>query len=190
MLFIITPCSRPKNLHRIYQSMNFAKVDRWYIVYDTSKGRDYTFNYTDNDKIIEIKHDEEGVCGHPQINRALDEIDEVSDAFVYVLDDDNIMHPVFWILLNTLDSNHIYTWDQNRADSNRFFKGNVFKKYYIDTAQFIVPRNLIGNIRWSPNERGADAKFIIEIHEKHSHVFKYIPEIASFFNYLTVGLSA
>lgn len=170
--------------------MNFAKVDRWYIVYDTSKGRDYTFRYTYHDKIIEMKHDEEGVCGHPQINKALDEIDETSDAFIYVLDDDNIIHPLFWFLLSTLDSKYIYTWDQNRADSNRFFKGGVFKKYSIDTAQFIVPRNLIGDSRWSPNERCADAKFIIELYKKNPDVFKYIPEIACFFNYLTVGSSA
>lgn len=187
MLYIITPCSRPENLHKIYQSMNFTKVDRWYIVYDTSKGREYTFNYATHDNIIEMKHDEEGVCGHPQINRALDIIDENSDAFIYVLDDDNIMHYMFWILLPTLDSNHIYTWDQNRSDKVKFIKGDVIQKGHIDTAQFIVPRNLIGSIRWNPRERKADGQFIEEIHAKHSSLFNYIPETACFFNYLQAG---
>lgn len=190
MLYIITPCSRPHNLQRIYQSMNFTKVDRWYIVYDTSKGRDYTFKYANHDKIIEMKHDEEGVCGHPQINRALDEIDENSDAFVYVLDDDNIIHYMFWILLPTLDSNYIYTWDQNRADKARFLKGGVIQKGRIDTAQFIVPRKYIGSIRWNPTERQADGQFIVDIHAKHHALFKYIPEIACFFNYLLAGSGA
>lgn len=169
--------------------MNFAKVDRWYIIYDTSKGRDYTFKYTDHEKIIEIKHDEEGVCGHPQINRGLDEVNEESSAFIYVLDDDNIMHYMFWILLPTLDSKYIYTWDQNRPDKIRFLKGGIFKLGYIDTAQFIVPRNLIGKNRWNPKERCGDGQFIIEIHEKYPDLFRYIPEIACSFNFLKIGLS-
>jgi len=187
MLYIITPCSRPENLHRLYQSMNFSKVDRWYIIYDTSKGREYTFKYTDHEKIVEIKHDEEGVCGHPQINRALNEIDQQSSAFIYSLDEDNIMHYMFWILLPTLDPNYIYTWDQNRSDRVRFLKGGIIQKGRIDTAQFIVPRNYIGSIRWNPTERLADGQFIEEIHAKHSDLFKYIPETACFFNYLLAG---
>jgi len=187
MLYIITPCSHPENLDRLYKSMNFSKVDRWYIIYDTSKGRDYTFKYTDHEKIVELKHDEEGVCGHPQINRALDEIDDSSSAFIYVLDDDNIMHYMFWILLPTLDPNHIYTWDQNRSDRIRFLKGDSIQKGRIDTAQFIVPRNYIGSIRWNPTERLADRQFIEEIYEKYKVFFKYIPVTASFFNYLLAG---
>jgi hypothetical protein len=170
--------------------MNFAKVDRWYIVYDTSRGRDYTFKYEGHEKITEIKHDEEGVCGHPQINRALDEIDENSQAFIYVLDDDNVMHYNFWILLPTLDQNYIYTWDQNRSDSVRFLKGGVIQRGGIDTAQFIVPRHYIGSVRWNPKERQADGQFIVDIHKKHSDVFIYIPKIACFFNYLLAGSGA
>ena len=183
MLSIITACSRPDNLDEVYKSMDFKVLDKWYIIYDTSKGRDYTFKYTTNPKVIEIKYDKEGVCGHPQINYGLSLIKE---GFVYIMDDDNIVHPDFWKVFPSLDSNYIYTWDQNRIQENKIVPGGIIELGKIDTSQFIVPRNFIGNIRWIENKRGADFAFINAIYKAHKKVFKYIHKILCYHNYLYV----
>jgi hypothetical protein len=181
MLYIITACSRRDNLQAIYDSMDFRMIHTWYIIYDTSKGRSYTHQFKGHAKIKEIDYDKEGVCGHPQINYA---IDLIEDGFVYVIDDDNIIHPDFWKTYIELDPEYIYTWDQNRIREKRIAKGGIIKLSLIDTSQFIVPRKYIGDIRWDNNKRNADFKFINTIHEKYHEQFKYVNKILCYHNYL------
>lgn len=190
MLSIITACSRPQNLKEIYQSIDFSLVNIWYIVYDTSRGRRYTADEEflkeirgkkDDKKINELNCDKEGHGGHPQINMALDLIKE---GFVYIMDDDNIFHKKFWTLLPTLDPECIYTWDQNRIQEGDILKGGQIKETKIDTSQFIVPRNLIGSVRWANNRSSGDFRFISQIYKAHSEKFKYIPEIACYHNFI------
>ena len=57
LVSIITPCSRPDNLDKLYASMNWDLITKWYIVYDTSKDRSYIHKYTDNDKIAELDNE-------------------------------------------------------------------------------------------------------------------------------------
>ena len=181
MLSIITACSRPQNLKQIYDSIQFSKIDHWYIVYDTSKCRSYKFQFATEEKILELMCDMTGVAGHPQINYAFSFI---NDGFVYIMDDDNIFHPTFWDILPTLDKTNIYTWDQKRIQENRVLKGGVIKNTYIDTSQFIVPRNLIGSIRWPNNKLGGDFIFINQIYKRHKDKFVYIPKIACYHNFI------
>jgi len=183
MLSIITACSRPQNLKQIYDSITFSMVSKWYIVYDTSRCRTYDLlgQFATEDKIIELTCSTEGSAGHPQINMALDLIKE---GFVYIMDDDNIFHKNFWTLLPTLDPEFIYTWDQNRIQEDRFLKGGVIERQKIDTSQFIVPRNLIGSIRWAVHKFEGDFGFISKIYKKYEEKFKYIPEVACYHNFI------
>jgi len=183
MLSIITACSRPQNLKQIYESIDFSLVYKWYIVYDTSRGRIYDEQkfLKENDKIIEINCNKEGYAGHPQINMALDRIKE---GFVYVMDDDNIFHKKFWFLFPTLDPEFVYTWDQDRIQEGRILKGGQIEETKIDTSQFIVPRNLIGSIRWVVHKDAGDFRFISQIYKKHEEKFKYIPEVACYHNFI------
>lgn len=172
MLNIITACSRPELLDCLYNTMKFELIHCWYIIYDTSKGRSYVHKYKDHPKIREIDCDEIGVCGHPQINHALDLIKE---GMVYILDDDNIIHPNFWLFAPYFKESYIYTWDQHRhVKMNIILHGNRVFETNIDTAMFIVPRKLIGDLRWVKDERGGDGKFIRTLWEKDSSVFRYI----------------
>ena len=181
MLSVITACSRKDNLQAIYESIDFRIIHMWYIIYDTSKGRSYTHQFKGNAKIKEIDYDKEGVCGHPQINHA---IDLIEDGFVYIVDDDNIIHDDFWKTYKNLDSDYIYTWDQNRVREKRIAKGDKIQLFLIDTSQFIVPRKYIGDIRWDNYKRNADFKFINTIHKKYSKKFKYINKTLCYHNYL------
>ena len=100
------------------------------------------------------------------------------------MDDDNIFHTEFWKLLPTLDPECVYTWDQNRIQEGRILKGGKIEEEKIDTSQFIVPRSLIGNIRWAEQRSAGDYRFISKIFKKHADKFKYIPKIASYHNFI------
>ena len=172
MVSIITACSRPQNLMEIYNSIEFEKVEKWYIIYDTSKCRTYDFQFasdTNANKIVELTCDQIGFAGHPQINMALDFIE---DGFVYIMDDDNIFHETFWNLLPTLEKDSVYTWDQNRIQEKRILKGGQIQEEKIDTSQFIVPRHLIGSIRWAVTKSAGDFRFIKQIFKKFKDKFK------------------
>jgi len=184
MLSIITACSRPQNLMKIYESIKFNQIEKWYIIYDTSKCRKYEEQFTVDlhaNKILELMYNKPGFAGHPQINYA---IDLIEDGFVYIMDDDNIFHPTFWILLKDLDEEYIYTWDQDRIQENRILKGGQIEEEKIDTSQFIVPRFLIGSVKWAEQKSAGDFRFISQIYKKHETKFKYIPKIACYHNYI------
>jgi hypothetical protein len=185
MVSIITACSRPQNLKEIYDSIDFEQVEKWYIIYDTSKCRTYDLGqfalYNQGQKVIELTCDKEGFAGHPQINMALDLI---KDGFVYIMDDDNIFHETFWKILPTLEKDLVYTWDQNRIQEKRILKGGQIEKEKIDTSQFIVPRALIGQIRWAVHKSAGDFRFIKQIFNKYEDKFKYIPKIACYHNFI------
>lgn len=160
-------------------------VYKWYIVYDTSRGRTYVAQdlgtKEEKEKIKELRCDKEGYAGHPQINMALELIKE---GFVYIMDDDNIFHKKFWILLPTLDPEYVYTWDQDRIQEGRILKGGQIEETKIDTSQFIVPRSLIGSTRWAVHKSAGDFRFISQIYKAHEEKFKYIPEIACYHNFI------
>ena len=187
MLSIITPCSRPENLPRLFQSINFNKINHWYIVYDTSKDRSYEHIFHNYQKISE--HNIDGTpfnskSGNYQRNYALNLIKE---GYVYFLDDDNLIHPDFFTELDFNTPNKLYTFDQflRKKDENNIIyrKGNVLRTNHFDMAQFcfdisIKPKNLL----FENTLYAADGKLIEELDEvcKDNHI--YIPKILCYYN--------
>ena len=216
MLSIVTACTRPQNLREIKDSIDFKYVDKWYIVYDTSKCRTYDFQFANELKIIELTCDSpNSAYGNAQRNMALDlicktegttegtsaaktegtsaaktegtsgaksEAKTETNGFIYFVDDDTIVHKNFWKLFPTLDTNKIYTWDQDRIQENRILKGGRIEMNKIDTSQFLVPKGL--ESRWILGKYFADFLFINSIYKKHKEKFVYIPEIACYHNYI------
>ena len=179
-LTIITPCCRPVNLPKLYESINFDSVDKWIIVYDTSKDRKYTRIFTEHPKIIETECDDVGSAGHPQRNFGLN---FVTGGFVYFLDDDNIIHPDFWKVLPNLNERYIYTWNQESADSS-IVGCEIPNVNAIDTAMFLVPYELIQDTKWIKHLRWADGIFITTLYEKHKDRYVYIPRVLCYYNKL------
>lgn len=183
MLTIITPCCRPANLPLLFNSINFTYVNRWLIVHDTTYTNGVFTQAFNHPKITEFGVSG-GISGNPQRNAALD---QVKSGLIYFLDDDNIVHPNFWEIVPRLNIGYFYTFDQQRWDEfvgtpGDVFKGDTPRLQRIDTAQYIVPFYMCG--RWKEDDYKADGLFIEDIYYKNKISHIYIPEVASYYNYL------
>jgi hypothetical protein len=177
---IITPCSRPQNLKEIFLSINFDYVDKWIIVYDTTRGRTYTKQFEDHPNILEEECCDPGISGNPQRNHGLR---LVLEGFVYFLDDDNIVHPDLWAILPSLDEDYFYTWDQLRGE--QVIEGSAIEYRQVDTAMFLVPKKICKNLKWFTEFYEADYIFIRTIYYHNPTKHQYIAKTLSYYNKLT-----
>jgi predicted O-methyltransferase YrrM len=174
---IITPSYRIDNLPNIRNSINFDYVDQWIIVYDGSKISENTKLFND-DKIKEYVHKGEGISGNPQRNYALDMITN-TDTFIYYLDDDNIIHPNLYRLLNIIDKK-FYTFNSIKL------KGNNIRVSHIDTAMYLFYYNLSSDIRWKLDKYEADGIYVVECYTKNKDIHIYVDNCLSYYNKLIV----
>ena len=179
-LTLITPSYRINNLLEIKKSINFDYIEEWIIVYDGSKiiNNPRLFENQENNKIKEYvyKCEHGGISGNPQRNYALNTITN-PNAIIYYLDDDNVIHPNFYKLLNIIDNNKIYTFNQY----NRI-KGNNINVCKIDTAMVIIPYNLCKNVRWILNKYESDGFYIKECYDKNKNQHIYIDNDLCYYN--------
>jgi hypothetical protein len=179
-LTIITPSYRINNLHEIKKSLNFNYIDEWIIVYDGSKIIDNPrlFENQENNKIKEYVHTSYGISGNPQRNYALTKITN-HDTLLYYLDDDNILHPNIYRLLNIIDNNKIYTFNQSNG-----IKGNNIVVNWIDTAMCIIPYKLCKNEKWILDYYNADGYYITECYNKNKNLHVYLDNDLCYYNKL------
>lgn len=183
---IITPCYRLVNIAGIRENINFDYVDEWIIVYDGSKinKNPEFFKNQENGKIKEYIYtcNNGGVSGNPQRNYALDRISN-PDTLLYYLDDDNIIHPNLYRLLNVIDNDRFYSFNQY----NRL-KGNDIRVSNIDTAMVIIPYKLCKNQRWvldSRQENSLDASdgiYIQDFYNNNKNIHVYVDNNLSYYN--------
>jgi len=187
---IITPSIRPENLIKIKESINFDYINEWIIVYDGKKIKENPKLFNDNLKIKEyvytfIEGKGQEVCGHAQRNFALDNIIE-EDTYIYYLDDDNIIHPDLYNLLDNIENNKIYTFDQKRPKDvfpfKEYLQGNKIELFAIDTAMFLVDFKLCKNIRWNPYKYFADGIYIMECYSLNKENWIYINKLMAYYN--------
>jgi predicted O-methyltransferase YrrM len=177
-LTIITPSYRINNLLEIKKSIKFEYIEEWIIVYDGSKitHNPNLFKNQENNKIKEYVYKGEGISGNPQRNYALSNVTN-QDTLLYYLDDDNIVHPNIYKLLNIIDNNKIYTFNQfNRLKYNNINIG------FIDTAMFIIPYNLCKNIKWILDKYEADYYYIEECYSNNKNIHISIDNDLCYYN--------
>jgi len=180
MLTIITPSCRQNYLEKLFNSIQFDKIDKWIIVYDTSKNRTYNKIFN-NPKIIETFCDVVGQAGHPQRNFG---VNLVQNGHIYFLDDDNIIHPNFWNIIDSFEEEYFYTFNQIRNKRGDLLFGNKVEIGKIDTAMFVVPKKMFEGIKWDITRYEADGIFITTVNNFYSKKHKYINCIACYYNYL------
>ena len=179
-LTIITPCYRVNNLQEIKNSIKFDYIDEWIIVYDGSKITDNpnTFKNEGNDKIKEYVYKGNGISGNPQRNYALSKITN-PEAILHYIDDDNIVHPDIYKLLNIIDNRKIYTFNQ----FNRL-KGNNIQVCAIDTAMVLIPFKLCSDKKWILDKYDADGYYIKSCYDTNIHI--YIDNDLCYYNKLVI----
>lgn len=177
MIYIITPCSRPQNLVTI--SHTIPDECKWVIVSDNR------VEIPKLPKIIHLKCEDTGIVGTKGQNYALDNLPLQDEDLILLHDDDNIIHPNWYNIINQyLDHDFsIMTWGQLFKDGT--VRLPPLKKpvvNYIDTACFMV--------KWKYNK-----------HMRHEYVYHHdgiyaeacgkngpvlcTNQYLSFYNYLT-----
>jgi predicted O-methyltransferase YrrM len=175
---LITPSCRLENIDVIYKSLNFNYIEKWIIVYDGSKVNEIPQNNF-NDKVVEYINNDPGKSGNPQRNYALTLVEP--GKTVYFLDDDNLIHPDFYCLLNSgiIDSDKLYSFNQTgRLIGDNLKIGNV------DTAMVLFNSSLFGfkNIQWETNKYEADGIYISEIYSKNNYSWVFINNDLCYYN--------
>jgi hypothetical protein len=184
---IITPCIRPENLNKIKESIDFSYVNEWIIIYDGKHVSTLPKVLEENEKIKEYIYKGEGISGNPQRNFALELIENL-DTYLYFLDDDNIIHPDLYELLDSIEPGKMYTFDQSRPKNiypyKTLLQGNNIEIFNIDTAMFLIDYNLCKDIRWIPDKYNADGFYIKECYEENKDKWTYVNKTMSYYNKL------
>lgn len=175
-LTIITPSYRVNNLLEIKESINFEYIEEWIIVYDGSKITDNPNIFENNNKIKEYVFKGEGISGNPQRNYALTKITN-PDTLIYYLDDDNMFHPDIYKLLNIIDNDKMYTFNQYNQ-----LKGNNINIGAIDTAMVIIPYKICKNEKWILDKYEADGYYIVECYNKNKNIHIFIDNDLCYYN--------
>jgi hypothetical protein len=176
-LNIITPCSRPENLEIISKSINIPRDQyRWIVVFDLLEMPE---NIPDNCEWYAIK-DANSTSGNAQRNFALD---LVTHGHVYFNDDDTIMQPNLWEEIKDLEEDFI-SFKQVNKDGSIRLEGNNISVGNVDSHNFVVSTECMGDTRWVLNRYDADGVFAHECYNK-ANTTLYIPKVLSVYNSLT-----
>ncbi len=195
---IITRCTRTSNLLTIKEGvLNAPKgvTVNWHIVFDTGALKDIDAevlsNLTDtsNVKLHFVKGQRGGLL-YPEVS---DIIRTIKSGWIYLLDDDNIIHEDFYKTIKASISNlpaalvHIvsqlvagrdFTGQEIRVAS---LENTAFQK--IDIAQMVINRSIFDTHSFSANY-AADGFFIEEVLKTHGDSFVWINKVLCHYNYL------
>lgn len=174
MLNIITPCSRPYNLDKIAESINFPSY-RWIVVFDAVEVPTNVPHQAECYALV----DKNSTSGNAQRNYALD---IVEDGWVYFNDDDTVIHPELWKNIQYLNNDFI-SFKQAWPSRALRLQGNNITPNNIDSHNFILHNSLIGDTRWVLHEYGADGIFANECYKRSKSPI-YIDQVLSVYNTL------
>lgn len=182
-LTIITPSYRVFNLEEIKKSINFEYIEEWIIVYDGKVIRPdlKIFENQENNKIKEYVYtDWNSTTGNSQRNYALTKITN-PDTLLFYLDDDNLIHPHMYRLLNIIDNDKMYTFNQSDG-----LKGDDIRVGHIDSAMVLIPYKLCKDEKWILNRYNSDGYYIVDCYNKNKNVHIFIDNELCYFNKLQV----
>lgn len=182
-LNIVTPCSRINDLKKIEESIGLiTNMDViWHICFDN----DIIPNIPPiliNHRLYNTKSVGFEISGNKQRNLILKNI---TDGFIFFLDDDNIIHPNFNNLLSGITEGENYIFSQVFKNGVIRFKPHqkcIYPKK-IDSAQLLVSAShLTDKTIWPVNVYPAEAFFAKYINDIFPFIF--IDEVGSYYNYL------
>ena len=189
-LAIITACSRPENLQAMYDSMSHMQTETfqgmWYIVHDAETVPETTL--PDVWWIRQFAHKQaDSVAGKGQVNFVLDYLSDSNfKGWIWILDDDNTMHPSLTRAIETVD---VYTQAQGVAFAQQLdgWMRNVFpdtmKETFIDQAQYAFKLSLVGEDR-IPLRYTGDGAFAEMLFNKNKLAWVFLTDVLCYYNAL------
>jgi hypothetical protein len=175
---IITPCSRPQNLHTIAKSINIPRENyRWIVVFDSEE--------LPSEELIPEECEAyayknvESISGNGQRNYA---IDKVERGYLYFNDDDTIMHKDLWESIREINADFV-TFSQEWPDGTIRLEGKNIGVNFTDSHNFIVNHNIVGEVRFRLGVYAADGFFAFDTASKTKNI-AYIPKVLSTYNLL------
>lgn len=196
-LTILTRCSRLNNLKKVRDSIfTTQKFDiTWRVMFDTTVLKDI------DAELLASIHEKNGVTyfinsipgdfGHQMLNKS---IEDTKDGFLYILDDDNIIHEDFYdnlydVIVNNMDKRgfvfhqKIGGKDFTGLDIRLALPENM-KISGVDSAQYVLRRDLIGDIRLVPMNYIADSIFAEGVYMRNPNDFFFIDKVMCYYNQL------
>lgn len=178
-LTIITPCSRPQNLHVIYpevkKGLDYFDLE-WIIAYDILHLKEEPQRFTD-EWITQLDViDQTSVSGNGMRNQAIEHTEY--KGYLWFLDDDNTVHPEFFQSMSEAVKTFpevdawILTQDLGRGRI-REAKQSIVKATHIDQAQYFIRRDFLQDARFI-QDYCADGILIEALYRRGGN-FKYIP---------------
>jgi len=156
-LNIITPCSRPENLHKVSESINIPKENyRWIVVFDLESLPDNELIPNNCEYYTHKNHN--SISGNSQRNYALS---LVNKGHVYFNDDDTTIHPELWENIEDLNNDFISFTQLNKNGSLRLTGENI-NVGHIDSHNFIVSNKIIGDTIFQLHRYDADGYFAVD----------------------------
>jgi hypothetical protein len=179
---IITPCSRPENLQQIANSINLPKENyQWIVVHDADKL--LATNLLPTNAIHIAQKVEGSTSGNGQRNKALEIVNTDDNAWIYFNDDDTVIHPdLFQMIEQYQDKDFIHFQQANKDGTVRLY-GNVIEVGQIDSHNFIFKTKLLGDTKWQIDKYDADGYFAKEIYAKATAPL-YLNQVLSVYNVL------
>lgn len=182
MIYIVTPCSRPKNLPKIEKSIRRVispQTDfKWFICYDTmakdvNESRVKNELFEMNNVYVQAAGHTVSQAGNYQRNICLDTIakilkDSDEDPWIHFLDDDNLMHPSLPGLLDTHNDYDAVFVPQVFIEGAIRLKPRLaeIERFKVDSAMALFKWHVIKDLRWELPIYWADAIFIQEAYKR------------------------
>jgi hypothetical protein len=188
-LILITPCSRPRHLGSILSSIRFSIVTRWIIVFDRERIPEQGLPaelYVHAQITLAATHVPTSHYGNAQRHVGLQmarTMTEEGDPLVYFLDDDTVIHPTFYELVQPWLSRRdlFYTFDQRHGWIT--FRGRRCLRGVMDTGMICLPLSFCPD--WRPSAAyDEDFRFIRDVMRRHPRQHVYVNRVAAYYNAL------
>ena len=202
-LHIITRCTRPSNLQLIKESIingGYTFDIVWHIIFDVNVLKDIDVELLGNLNSDLYRLDCQflssvsGAYGYDSINKIVKSIPNEISEWIYLLDDDNILHENFYQLASIIETNNKDIIVFNQYIGGKDFTGLEYRIAAIentrvggiDAAQYIIKRKMLSRpdgIEYSLDycADGRLMNFLLVISEES---FLFINEVYCYYNYI------
>lgn len=144
MIYIITPCSRPENIRFMVDSI--PERCQWVISFDARVPQTNASSAAFN-----LYCPQTGASGNHARNFALDSLILDDDDWVYILDDDNIIHPRWYDAVKDLTDPtlNMVAWGQVWRNGSVRLEPTFYPRVgTIDTSCYMVRGRLMKHLRY------------------------------------------